>query len=259
MSKSSGVAKGGLITGIIGTSLAGLLAAGAGGDGDGGFLSGLFGGGNGAQKAYNASQMDRGHEAIAELNIVKNYVLPMQNQICCLGQQVAVNQANEEKNQLINALLFKSAQDNTDAKFKLAEATQIGRFDLLAAITDGKFKLAKAESDCCCATANLKSEARDAALNEKIDCLQNTSDLKVGATFELTKAQFDAKLCEAMKDVIKGTPYLRPSQMADPYQAACNQIATRQIQPVTIATTSCASPVPFSNERCGCGYSDWAW
>lgn len=36
----------GLTTGIIGTSLAGLLALGAGNNGNGGFLSGLFGGNN---------------------------------------------------------------------------------------------------------------------------------------------------------------------------------------------------------------------
>ena len=36
----------GLTTSIIGTSLAGLLALGAGNNGNGGFLSGLFGGNN---------------------------------------------------------------------------------------------------------------------------------------------------------------------------------------------------------------------
>lgn len=43
--KSSGVAKGGLITGIIGTSLAGALAMGLGDNcGNGGLLGNLFGG-----------------------------------------------------------------------------------------------------------------------------------------------------------------------------------------------------------------------
>lgn len=47
-----GRATGGLVTGIIGTSLAGLLASGAMGNGNGGFLSGLFGNGNGYSQTY---------------------------------------------------------------------------------------------------------------------------------------------------------------------------------------------------------------
>ena len=54
--EASGIAKAGLTTGIIGTSLAGLLAANNGG---GGLLGGLFGGGNAAamagQGAYQAA------------------------------------------------------------------------------------------------------------------------------------------------------------------------------------------------------------
>lgn len=47
-----GRATGGLVTGIIGTSLAGLLASGAMGNGNGGFLSGLFGSGNCYNQTY---------------------------------------------------------------------------------------------------------------------------------------------------------------------------------------------------------------
>lgn len=47
-----GRATGGLVTGIIGTSLAGLLASGAMGNGNGGFLGGLFGNGNGYSQTY---------------------------------------------------------------------------------------------------------------------------------------------------------------------------------------------------------------
>lgn len=65
----------GLTTGIIGTSLAGLLALGAGNNGNGGFLSGLFGGNN------NNCQMQ---------------LAAAQSEIARLGSELYANQVGTE-------------------------------------------------------------------------------------------------------------------------------------------------------------------
>ena len=71
--KASGVAVGGLVTGIIGTSLAGLLVLSR-------RRGGLLGGGGGedcerdAMAVYDKAALAKGQEAITELHIVEKWI-----------------------------------------------------------------------------------------------------------------------------------------------------------------------------------------
>lgn len=239
--KSSGVAKGGLITGIIGTSLAGaLLASGAGnnGGGNGGLLGGLFGNGGPTtsetmQSIYDQSRLAEGLEAKTELQMVEKWIAPMNQQLCALQAKVAVNDERDQKNQVINSLMFKIAEMNAQNLYE--------------------------KSQCCCeknqiAIANLAQtlDRQDQCLydrlDSKIDCVADKATMRTDATFALRKAQVDAQIAENMCGVIKGKPYLSPCQMADPYMGGQFLLSSRQVFPANYVSTY---------NDCGC--SDWAW
>lgn len=165
---------------IIGTVLGGAALLGNSGNCGNGILGGLFGGNN-----QNCEQVQRGQRAETELAIVTSYFMPTWREICDLKSEVAVNRAVDVKNQEITGLLFRMAENRTDA------------------------------------------------------------------AFALQRAQTEAAIEKATCNVIRGIPYLSPSQLADPYQAGANILFSRHI------------PAVPENRGCGgcgggCG-NTWNW
>lgn len=152
---SKGVAGTALGVGIGGLALALLNGSNCGNGG--GLLGGLLGGNN------NCEQIQRGQRAETELAMVNQYFMPTWREMCDLKSEVAVNKAVDAKNQEITGLLFRIAENRTDAAFALN-----------AAITEAKI--------------------------ERATC-----------------------------NVIRGVPFISPTQMADPYQAGSNVLMSRHI------------------------------
>lgn len=251
--KSSGVAKGGLITGIIGTSLAGALAMGLGDNcGNGGLLGNLFGGrqcgptaAEAMQSVYDQTRMAEGLEAKTELAVVEKFLTPMSQRLCALEAATAVNKERDEKNQIINGLLFKLADQKAENLFERAQCcceknqiTIANVYDRLAAADQCNYDRLAADNLC-----NFNR------LDAKIDCVSDKATMRTDATFALRKAQVDAQIAQEMCGVIKGKPYLSPCQMADPYLGGQQLLAARTVVPAVNYVT------PYND----CGCSDWAW
>lgn len=258
--KSSGVAKAGLTLGIIGTSLAALgsnIGNGYNGCNGGGLLGGLFGNnGNGAVCAYEREKNDRNAAAANELTMVNSYVLPLMGQISEIQTKLAANDVRDQKNEVINSLLFQLSDARTDAKFQ--------------------------EANCCCKTnataigyLGEKLDTQDKCLYDKLSAAQqcaydrlyadithsfNRLNDKTDANFALRKAQVDAQIADAMCGVIKGTPYLPVSSIAEPYQAGTNILMSRHTVPVT-PVSACSGTWNNCNTsyNTGCGCNNWAW
>ena len=259
-SKSSTTAKTALGLAIAGlsTSLVSNGVLGNGGNGcNGGLLGGLFGN-NSAVCAYEKEKSDRNAAAATELTMVNSYVLPLMGQISEIHAKLAVNDERDAKNEIINGLLFKMADQYTDTKF--------------------------AESKCCCEKNQIymnqlydKLDAADkynyAILDNARQCTYDRLsadtvcnfqrlDSKIDANFALRKAQVDAQIASEMCGVVKGKPYLSPSQMADPYAGAINMISTRTVTPVVATYGGCSTGW---NNGCntayntGCCGNNWAW
>lgn len=260
--KSSATAKTALGLAIGGLSLAavqgGILGTGPGGyNGGGGLLGGLFGN-NGAYSVYNQQKMDQGTEAVTELNMVNKYVMPMMGEISAMRTKLAINDERDAKNEVINGLLFQLSEAKTDAKF--------------------------AEAQCCCeknATAlgyvNEKLDTQDKCLYDKLSAAQqcaydrlyadithsfNRLNDKTDANFALRKAQVDAQIAAEMCGVIKGTPYLPVSSIAEPYQAGTNILVSRHTVPVTPVSTYNGCGTGWNtgcNSAYNTGCNNWAW
>jgi hypothetical protein len=114
---SSGVAKAGLTTGIIGTSLAGLWALGGGNNGNGGILGGLFGNNNcaNAQAAYQAAISEK-DSVIGQLR-AENYANNVGASV--YDRAVQLSNRNDEK---INANLKEAFQELVTTRERLATA-----------------------------------------------------------------------------------------------------------------------------------------
>lgn len=225
--KSSGTAKTALGIAIGGLSLAALqggVLGGGNGDcanGGGGLLGNLFGNRN---NAYCQEQKRLGEQARNEVDILDKYLFPMMSRTCTLEKEtavnpllmeremvdkwilplmtrtsnlekeIAVNEAKDQKDQVIQQLMFQLAEQNTNAKFNALQSK-----------TDAEFVLNRA----------------------------------------LTKAEIDAATC----NVIRGVPYINPSQMADPYHGGSNFLMTRHLTTV---------PAVATYNDCGCGCNG-AW
>lgn len=267
MSKSSGVAKAGLVTGIIGTSLAGILASqGCGGrnGGNGGLLGNLFGGNNcgltpaeGMQSIYDQTRMAQGAQAQTEVDMLTKYIMPLGQQVCALQAEAAVNREREEKNQVINGLLFRLADQKAENLFERAQCCcekngiRIENvYDRLAEADRCNYERLAAATQCAYDRLAADNACNYNRLDAKIDCTADKATMRTDATFALRKAQVDAQIAQEMCGVIKGKPYLSPCQMADPYMGGQNLLRSRQVVPVTAAVST------FSND---CGCSDWAW
>lgn len=100
--KASGVAVGGLVTGITALGL-GALGAFSGNNGcgnNGGLLGGLFNRNNGCNgyecspmAVYNEQQKAAGQMAITELDLINKWIRPIQYEIDCIKTREAVTEA----------------------------------------------------------------------------------------------------------------------------------------------------------------------
>ena len=258
--KSSGVAKAGMVTGI--TAL-GLIGAGAlsngnlfGNNGCGnnrGLLGNLFGGNsNDGLCVYQQEKMDTGVAAKTELDMLNKYVLPLASKVSSLETLAAVNAESDAKNQIINDLKFQIVSNNAacccdktnlriDAIYDKLSSQDQCNYDRLAAANQYTYDRLAADTIC-----NFQR------LDAKIDSNFNLRDAIVDGQF----AAADARLEKAMCGVIKGQPYLSPSNLADPYTSGRNMIVSRNVTPVLATYGGCGSTF---NTGCGCGYNEWAW
>ena len=170
--KSSATAKTALGLAIGGLSLAavnGGLFGGIGGgcecgEGGGGGLANLFGGNRGPNP-YCAEQKRLGEQArtevamldkylfpmmgrtcqlekesavnplLMEREMVDKWVLPLMHRTCNIEKELAVNEAKDQKDQVIQGLLFKLSEQNTDGKFELLKCRTDAEFALGRALT----------------------------------------------------------------------------------------------------------------------------
>ena len=300
--KSSATAKTGLGLAIGALSLAaansGILGGGYGGrgcnGGSGGILGNLFGNNCGACAVYDQQKMDIGQMATTEVNMVDKYIMPMMHHISNLETKTAVNEERDRKNEVINGLLFKLADQKAENLFEKSQcccekntialtnaynqlaAADKYNFDILANKSQCNYDRLSAQDTCdyekvmaalkCCCDALSVTDANNyRSLDDKIACSARESTMRTDAEFALQTAQRNAQLSEAMRDVIKGTPYLSPNQLADPYRAGTNVIVSRQYSPWG-TTWSGVSPVGTygnygtcgCNTGCGCN-NTWAW
>ena len=253
--KSSGVAKAGLTLGIIGTSLAALGGNVLGNNGCGnnrGVLGNLLGGNNDSLCVYQQEKMDTGVAAKTELDMLTKYVLPMASEISSLKTMAAVNAESDAKNQIINDLKFQIVSNNAacccdktnlriDAIYDKLSSQDQCNYDRLAAANQYTYDRLAADTIC-----NFQR------LDAKIDSNFKLRDAIVDGQF----AAADARLEKAMCGVIKGQPYLSPSNLADPYTSGRNMIVSRSITPVVATYGGCGSTF---NTGCGCGCNEWAW
>lgn len=256
-----GLAIGGLSLAAVNSSMFGGSGCGCNG-GNGGLLSGLFGN-NDACRVYQQQKMDVGQAAATELTMVDKYVMPMMGSICELQTKVAVNEERDKKNEVINGLLFKMADQHADNLFERAqcccEKNQIAManmYDRLAAQDQCNYDKLAAANQCTYDRLAADQRCGYDRLDTKIDCVSNAATARTDATFALRKAQVDAQIAQEMCGVIKGKPYLSPTQMADPYMANRNILVSKQYTPVSYCVSG-------YNNDCGCNgygtYANWAW
>lgn len=264
--KSSATAKTALGLGIAGlaTSLVGNGVLGNGYNGcNGGLLGGLFGN-NGAVCAYEREKNDKNASAAAELTTVNSYILPILGQISDIKTQLAANEVRDQKNEVINGLLFKMADQYTDTKFAeskcCCEKNQIYMnqlYDKLDAADKYNYTILDNARQCTYDRLAADTVCNFQRLDAKIDSNFQLRDAIVDGQF----AAADAKLEKAMCGVVKGTPYLSPSQLADPYANGYNVLMSRHVTPVVAAYSNCGGAWNNcgTSYNTGCGCNNWAW
>lgn len=140
--KSSGVAKAGLTTGIIGTSLGTLGILGAGGNALGNLM-----GRNGFCGTQPVVVMNDGYPAggcCSEDHYVNRYELELQQKIAEKDSQIALRDANTYNDQK-SLEMYKYV----DGRFRDIEA-ELARQAVINQKTEDSFALAKQDLDCCC-------------------------------------------------------------------------------------------------------------
>lgn len=169
--KSSGTAKTALGLGIAGLSLAAVNGGLFGGDGygNGGLLGGLFGGNrNGRTEEIIA----HGRKAQTELDVVNHYMIPTWHEISELKKDVAINRTLEMKNQEINHLLFKRAEEQSFAGFELNKLR-----------TEAAFALADQKQKCCCDKTNDRISYVSALREQQTNAAFALADQKANSNF----------------------------------------------------------------------------
>lgn len=156
--QSSGVAKAGLTTGIIGTSLAGLWALGAGNNGNGGILSGLFGNnGNCGQAMATMGVLAEKDAKIAELTAQKY----SDNQDAVLYQATrSENKALRDELMAFITPLSNEAADNR-VRVSVLEAQQ--KCETEKALLREQIIEAKIDNCCCQMNGKIDTVAQTAA------------------------------------------------------------------------------------------------
>ena len=156
--QSSGVAKAGLTTGIIGTSLAGLWALGAGNNGNGGILGGLFGNnGNCGQAMAAMGVLAEKDATIAELTAQKY----SDNQDAVLYQATrSENKALRDELMAFITPLSNEAADNR-VRVSVLEAQQ--KCETEKALLREQIIEAKIDNCCCQMNGKIDTVAQTAA------------------------------------------------------------------------------------------------
>nr|DAP78135.1 MAG TPA: hypothetical protein [Caudoviricetes sp.] len=156
--QSSGVAKAGLTTGIIGTSLAGLWALGAGNNGNGGILGGLFGNNGNCGQAMAAMGVLAEKDAkIAELTAQKY----SDNQDAVLYQATrSENKALRDELMAFITPLSNEAADNR-VRVSVLEAQQ--KCETEKALLREQIIEAKIDNCCCQMNGKIDTVAQTAA------------------------------------------------------------------------------------------------
>lgn len=156
--QSSGVAKAGLTTGIIGTSLAGLWALGAGNNGNGGILGGLFGNnGNCGQAMATMGVLAEKDAKIAELTAQKY----SDNQDAVLYQATrSENKALRDELMAFITPLSNEAADNR-VRVSVLEAQQ--KCETEKALLREQIIEAKIDNCCCQMNGKIDTVAQTAA------------------------------------------------------------------------------------------------
>jgi hypothetical protein len=159
----------------------------------------------------------------------------------------------DQKNEVINSLLFQLSNARTDAKFQenlcCCEKNQIYMNQLYD-------KLDAADKYNYTILDNARQCTYDRLAADTV-CNFQRLDSKIDSNFALRKAQVDAQIADATCNVIRGVPYLSPSQMADPYQSGTNILMSRHTVPVTPVATNWNTCANTYNTGCGC--NNWAW
>lgn len=192
--KSSGVAKAGLTTGIIGTSLGtlGLLGAGANG------LGNLLGGtrtSSGVMDGYimgmaMANQGCHSTCGCSEDHLVTRYEAQKDAEIAKLKSDIALRDADTYTDQKILELY-----QYIDGRLRGVEG-QLAQQAVLNQATNDKFQLAEQKQQCCCdrleTAIKAERDARCCGLNSLVDYVNTTfypklvADITTGTT---TQAQ----------------------------------------------------------------------
>lgn len=170
--EASGIAKAGLTTGIIGTSLAGLLAANNGG---GGLLGGLFGGGNAAaamagQGAYQAALSAKD----AEIGQLKAERYADHVGASTFDRAIQLSNRNDEK---INANLKEAYQELIVTRERLA--TSDANFKCLAASVE---RIGTNVNDLNREVADMR--VREQQTTDAIDCLAKSTSMRFDAVYK---------------------------------------------------------------------------
>lgn len=144
--QSSGVAKGGLVTGIVGTSLAGLLTLGAGrNNGNGGLLGNLFGGCNNdsGQAAAAMAVLAEKDAKIAELTAQKY----SDNQDAVLYQ--ATRSENRNLREELMAFITPLANESAENRVRVSVLEERQKCETEKTQLREQFIEAKIDNCCC--------------------------------------------------------------------------------------------------------------
>lgn len=156
--ESSGVAKAGLTTGIIGTSLAGLWALGAGNNGNGGILGGLFGNNGNCGQAMAAMGVLAEKDAkIAELAAQKY----SDNQDAVLYQ--ATRSENKTLRDELMAFITPLSNEAADNRVRVSVLEAQQKCETEKALLREQLIEAKIDNCCCQMNGKIDTVAQTAA------------------------------------------------------------------------------------------------
>lgn len=156
--QSSGVAKAGLTTGIIGTSLAGLWALGAGNNGNGGILGGLFGNNGNCGQAMAAMGVLAEKDAkIAELAAQKY----SDNQDAVLYQ--ATRSENKTLRDELMAFITPLSNEAADNRVRVSVLEAQQKCETEKALLREQLIEAKIDNCCCQMNGKIDTVAQTAA------------------------------------------------------------------------------------------------
>lgn len=170
--RSSGVAKAGLTTGIIGTALGTLGVLGAGGNA----IGNVMGRGVGYQPVIIDSGLNGGFRdgcMCSEDRHVNRYELELQQKIAEKDSQIALRDANTYNDQKSLELYKYFDGQLKDVRAELARQAVVNQK------TEDSFVLAKQDLDCCC--RRLEDKICDERRERK--CADNTIITYTNATF----------------------------------------------------------------------------